>query len=201
MRVLLVHSHPQPESFIAAARDRARAGLAAAGHQVELVDLDAEAFEARLSADEWRAARGRGSPPPLAELPGDVRTQAERLRWAQALVLVYPTWWGAQPATLKGWLDRVWLEGVAYSRPAGTRLPRPLLRDIRHLVAVTTHGSSKWINAIEGEPGKRIVLRQMRACCHPLVRARWVALYRVDRSDVAERRAFLHKVERTMRQL
>ena len=112
-------------------------------------------------------------------------------QWADALVLVYPTWWGAQPAILWGWLDRVWIDGIAFSRRPGARRARPGLRNIRHLVAITTHGSSKWINAVEGEPGKRVVLRRMRACCHPRVRTRWIALYGVDRSDEAERRAFL----------
>ena len=31
------------------------------------------------------------------------------LRWANALVLVYPTWWFNFPATLKGYFDRVFL--------------------------------------------------------------------------------------------
>ena len=66
---------------------------------------------------------------------------------------------------------------------------------------MTTHGSPKRINAIEGEPGKRIVLRQMRALCHRRVRTRWIALYGVDQSDAAEREAFLTRVEQGMRHL
>jgi putative NADPH-quinone reductase len=130
--------------------------------------------------------------------PDDVQAHAARLEWADALVLVYPTWWGAQPAILWGWLDRVWIEGVAFTRPPRVRRARPSLRNIRHLVAITTHGSPKWINAIEGEPGKRVVLRRMRTCCHPRATTRWIALYGVDRSDDAERQAFLRRVERSM---
>ena len=36
------------------------------------------------------------------------------LRRAEALLLVYPTWWFGPPAMLKGWIDRVWLPGVAF---------------------------------------------------------------------------------------
>ena len=132
---------------------------------------------------------------------GGRAAHAARLEWADALVLVYPTWWGAQPAILWGWLERVWIDGIAFSRRPGARRARPGLRNIRHLVAITTHGSSKWINAVEGEPGKRVVLRRMRACCHPRVRTRWIALYGVDGSDEAERRAFLARVERSMAEL
>jgi putative NADPH-quinone reductase len=193
VRTLVVHAHPRADSFAAAVRDRVLAGLHAGGHDIDLLDLYTEGFEPCLSADEWRAHQTG-----IVAKPDDVKAQAARLTRAQALVLVYPTWWGAQPAIMKGWLDRVWVDGVAYTLPVGAHRVRPLLRDVRRLAAVTTHGSPKWINAIEGEPGKRLVLRQMRSLCHPLVRTTWLALYGLDRSGDAERRAFLDKVERKL---
>jgi putative NADPH-quinone reductase len=193
VRILLVHAHPVPGSFVAAVRDRAVAGLRSGGHDVDLLDLYAEGFDPCLTADEWRA-HDVG----IAAKPAEVHAHAARLRAAEALVLVYPTWWGGPPAILKGWLDRVWVEGIAYAHPAGSRRVRALLHDVRRLVVITTHGSPKWVNAIEGEPGKRLVLRQLRALCHPLARTRWLALYGVDRSGVAERQAFLDEVERAM---
>lgn len=39
MRVLYVYCHPLPESFHAAIRKEALAGLKAAGHEVDLLDL------------------------------------------------------------------------------------------------------------------------------------------------------------------
>jgi NAD(P)H dehydrogenase (quinone) len=192
----MVYAHPLADSFVAAVRRSALSGLEAAGHEVDLLDLDAEAFEPCLSLEEWRSHR-----PGITAKPADVQAHAVRLQRADALVLVYPTWWGAQPAIIKGWLDRVWVEGVAYTLPEGATRVRPLLRNIRHLVAVTTHGSPKRINAVEGEPGKRIVLRQMRALCHRRVRTRWLALYGVDQSQGHEREAFLARVEHSMAHL
>jgi putative NADPH-quinone reductase len=198
VNVLLVSTHPLADSYVAAVRSAAIAGLEAGGHVVDVADLDAERFDPCLSRREWEARRSR---PGAADWPDNVRAHAARLQWADALVLVYPTWWGAQPAMLSGWLDRVWIDGVAYTGGRRGRAPRPGLRNIRHLVAITTHGSPKWINAVEGEPGKRVVLRRMRACCHPLVRTRWIALYDVDRSDNAQRQAFLGRVERETAEL
>ena len=193
MRVLLVSAHPLADSFVAAVRAAAISGLRAGGHDVDLLDLDREGFEPRLSLREWESHR-----PGITAKPEEVQAHATRLQWADALVLVYPTWWGAQPAIMKGWLDRVWVEGVAYTRPDGAARVRRKLQNIRHLVAVTTHGSPKHINAIEGESGKRTVLRQMRALCHPRVRTRWLALYGVDQSVAPEREAFLARVETSM---
>jgi NAD(P)H dehydrogenase (quinone) len=44
------------------------------------------------------------------------------LQRADALLLVYPTWWFGLPAMLKGWFVRVWVPGVAFSlRKASSR--------------------------------------------------------------------------------
>ena len=118
---------------------------------------------------------------------------------ATHLVFVYPTWFGAPPAMLKGWLDRVWVAGVAFDRVPGSNRPRARLMHIRRLSVVTTYGSSRWVNALEGEPGKRLVKRWLRVLCHPLARTRWIALYGLDRADDAARRAFLDRVGRAFR--
>ena len=206
MRVLVVSAHPVPDSYVAAVGAAAISGLAAGGHDVDHLDLDAEGFQPLLTRQEWESHRwtavetrrppGAGDP-----RPADVAAHAARLRAADALVLVYPTWWGAQPAIMKGWLERVWVEGVAFTFRSDGRRTRHELRRIRHLVAITTHGSPKRINAVEGEPGKRLVLRQLRAACHPRVRTRWIARYNIDQSDEAGRRRFLDHVERAMADL
>ena len=63
---------------------------------------------------------------------------------------------------------------------------------------ITTYGSSRWVNAIEGEPGKRLVKRWLRVLCHPLARSRWLALYDMDRTTTAARAAFLERVEQAL---
>lgn len=193
MRALVVAAHPDPESFGGAVRERVLRGLEAGGHEVRLIDLYAEDFDPRLTAHE---RRHHLSPP---DTKPAIAAHAEALRWCEALVLVYPTWWGNQPAILKGWFDRVWVEGVAYTLPPGGDRIRPLLRNVRRLVVVTTHGSPKGTNALQGEPGKRIVLRGLRLLCHPRCRSRWVSLYGLDASTAEDRAAFLDRVERRLR--
>ena len=192
-RVHVVYCHPLPESFMAAVLDRTLAGLAA--HEVRVTDLYADGFRPELSAAERAAHLDAPEDKP------DIAAYVEHLRWCDTLVLVYPTWWSGQPAMLKGWLDRVWVNGVAWDLPAGATRIRGRLRNVRRIVAVTTHGSSKFVNAVEGEGGKRIVTRTMRSLCHPLTRTTWLALYTIDRSTREERQAFLDRVERRMRRL
>jgi putative NADPH-quinone reductase len=192
--VLVIYYHPNPESFTAAARDRAVAALRARGHDVRLTDLDADSFQPAMSCDERRTHKEPGIAP-------DLRRYADDLRWAQVLVLVYPTWWSGQPAMLKGWIDRVWVAGVAWELPAGANVIRPLLRNIRRIVVVTGHGSSKLVNAVEGEAGKRTVTRSMRAMCSRRTRTTWCAIYGLDNANENARDRFLAKVERAVSRL
>ena len=90
---------------------------------------------------------------------------------------------------LKGWIERVWVNGVAWELPAGANRLRGRLRNVRRIVAITSHGSSKLINALEGEVGKRMVTRTLRSLCHPLTRTTWLAFYGIDTATDEQRRA------------
>jgi len=195
VNVLVVSAHPHDDSFNARVRDRAIAALRRAGHDVRLTDLYAEGFEARLS----RAERLAHHDDPAGKVA--VARHAADLRWAHALVLVYPTWWSGPPAILKGWVDRTWIEGVAFTLPEGSARVRAALRNIRRLVVITGHGSSRWVNLLEGRTGRLLVMRTMRVLCHPLCRRLWLAAYDLDRAGDRERDAFAARVERAMARL
>jgi NAD(P)H dehydrogenase (quinone) len=195
VKVYLVYCHPSESSFTAAERDRALVGLTGGGHEVRVTDLYADQFVPELSA--WERTNHL-SPP---ETKPEIAVYADNLRWCEALVLVYPTWWAGQPAMLKGWIDRVWVAGVAYELPEGANRIRPLLHNIRRLIVVTTHGSSKLINSLEGEGGKRVVSRSLRVLCSKWARTKWIALYSIDTTSDAKRAAHLDRVEQAMRDL
>jgi putative NADPH-quinone reductase len=184
VRVLVVYAHPDPDSFVGRLKDTVVGTLARCGHQVDLLDLYAEGFD-----------------PVLRDTSEEDAEHARRLVAADALVLVHPTWWSGQPAILKGWVDRVWAEGVAYHVRPGSPRPRRLLRGLRRLVVVTTHGSSRRVNLVQGESGRRLVLRSLRALAHPLVRCRWVAYYGIDEDLPARREVFVARVAREMARL
>jgi NAD(P)H dehydrogenase (quinone) len=194
VRALVVYCHPEPESFVHAALERALAGLARAGHEVRVTDLYADGFEPAMSAAERAVHAEPGVAPEL-------RRYADDLVWAEALVFVYPTWWAGLPAMLKGWIDRVWVAGVAWDLPPGKAVLRPGLRGVRRIVAVTTHGSPKWTNALEGEGGKRTLFRSIRAMCGRRTRTTWCALYGLDHATAERRARFLDRVERTLARL
>ena len=111
------------------------------------------------------------------------------LTGAEGLVLVYPTWWGGLPAPMLGWVQREladWIDGRA------ERASSPL-RTVRRFAAVTTHGSSRWVNRLQGEPGLNLLKRSVAGLCAAGTKLRWVALYGVDRRSDDEISAFLDR--------
>jgi NAD(P)H dehydrogenase (quinone) len=188
-KALVVFAHPVRSSFLGALVDRTMESLREAGAEVRFIDLYAEGFEPAMSRADWTTC-------PMGAVAVELRPHVEALRWADALVLVYPTWFGAQPAMLKGWFDRVWLPDVAFRPPSGPGLSKPRLRNIRSVTVVTSHGSGKLMNALQGEPGKRLALRGIRSLCSRGCRVKWVAFYGNDRAADQDRREFLEKVGR-----
>lgn len=189
MRVLVVHCHPVPESFGAALRDAVLATLAAGGHETRLVDLYAIGFDPVMGAEERRRYHDAG----VNEEP--VREHLDHLRWCEALVFIYPTWWYGPPAMLKGWIDRVWVPHATFAMPEPGKPIRGCLPNIRLIAAVSTLGSPWWWwRVIMGEPGRRILLRGLRPLVHPRCRTIWLALHEMDSVSADQRAAFLAKV-------
>jgi putative NADPH-quinone reductase len=198
VKAYVVYCHPDPQSFTAAVRDRVISTLESSGHSVRVADLYGSGFDPALSRREL-AQHGLPVESKDADSVAALADDVDALTWCDTLILVYPTWWSGQPAMLTGWLDRVLMCGVAWEPPRrGTRI-HGRLKNIRRVVAVTTHGSRRVINMLEGETGKRVMGRAVRALCHPLARTTWLALYDIDRSTGAQRAGFLDRVERRLR--
>lgn len=195
MRVLVIHCHPVADSFSAALRDGACDGARAGGHDVRVIDLSVENFTAVMSAEELRSYKAV-SP----EVGDDITTHIDAVRWAEALVFVYPTWWSTLPAQLKGWLERVMRPGVAFVFDQNNKV-RPGLRNVRHIVGITTYGS-KWLYVkLMKDAGRRTLLRALRLNTSWRTKSTWIPLYGIDGASDSERSAFLNLVRKKMEQL
>lgn len=110
MKALVVVGHPAAASFNHALAAAVRSAWEAAGCEVRFHDLVAEDFDPRLSAAE---ARGQPTTDPL------VRTHIDELRVSDLLAVIHPNCWGAPPAIVKGWIDRVFAPDAAYGFAKG----------------------------------------------------------------------------------
>ena len=197
MRVLVISAHPTEHSFVGALRAGVLDELASLHHDVRHRDLYAENFNPVFSSYE-RVNHVGNIEMKLQQMP-ELRSHVEDIQWAEALVLVYPTWWSGQPAILKGWIDRVLMNEVAWVLPEGASRIRPLLTNIRKVVVVTTHGSTKFVNALEGEAGKRTAFRSIRLMFNKRTRCHWIGFYALDHIPHSERGDLITRARRRVR--
>jgi len=104
MRVMVIYAHPVETSFNAALHAATVTALTRAGHEVDDLDLYAEGFQPVLTRAERLTYHDES-----ANQEG-VKPYVERLKRAEAVVFVFPTWSYGVPAILKGFFDRVLLE-------------------------------------------------------------------------------------------
>jgi NAD(P)H dehydrogenase (quinone) len=194
MRVLYIYCHPLPESFHAAIRAEALAGLRAAGHEVDLLDLYAEKFDPVLSEE----ARRRYHDPALNR--HGLEDYVVRLQRAETLVVQFPVWGFGFPAMLKGFFDRLMMPGVAFdiSDPAQVR---PMLGEVRRIVGIVTYGRPRLMALAMSDPPRKLVKRYLPWFCVRKPPAVYYALYHLNVASEAKRKAFIARVRQAMERM
>ncbi|KAA9022038.1 NAD(P)H-dependent oxidoreductase [Niallia endozanthoxylica] len=124
MKVLLIYAHPNEESFTHAVMERLQAGLILGEHEVQTIDFYKEEFDPVLVVNTSRRRR---------DLLQDPYTERYRNRIAAAdhLIFVYPVWWHSMPAMMRGFIEKTFVSGFAYSfrgKSAQSVLPNGLFR-------------------------------------------------------------------------
>lgn len=130
MHALIVVAHPDPKSLTHAVATQLAEGVSLTGNTAEVADLTAEGFDPRFTASDIAVHLTR------APFPADVAAEQARIDRSDALVLVYPVYWWSMPGLLKGWIDRVFVNGWAYDESPDTGLVKKLQHLQVHLVAL-----------------------------------------------------------------
>ncbi len=113
MKVLVVIGHQRQGSFCHAIAQTAMDELQSSGHEVVYHDLYVEGFDPMLPDNE--IFKGTEKSPVVEQ-------HCSELASADGIVVVHPNWWAMPPAILKGWVDRVFCQGVAYEFGEGGKI-------------------------------------------------------------------------------
>ena len=105
MNILVINGHPDKKSFSAAIFNKVIDNLDNEKHEIETLDLAEMKFDPVLRF---------GYRERMVEDAEITRSQ-ELIQWADHLIFIYPIWWSSMPSLMKGWIDRVFTPGVAYS--------------------------------------------------------------------------------------
>lgn len=187
MKVLLVLAHPLPDSLAARLAAHLREGLEARGHAVRTVDLCAEGFDPVLTPTERRGYYTDSAP------------DRAGLQEAEAIALVFPTWWFGLPAILKGWIDRSFLPGAAFDHSPALRAMEPRLTGLKRAFVVTTLGAP-WAfdRLVMRRPVRQVLKRGVFGPCAPQARFTMLSLYRAEKVEPARLAAFLGRIDRAL---
>jgi len=179
MKCLVVVSHPLSNSLCRFLADNIIGRLIDNGHDVVVQDLYALKFEPALGESERATYYGEYD---TSQIDEQVRTLLE----AEALVLVFPTWWFGFPAVLKGWFDRVWGPGIAYDHADDLGPIKPRLDNLKKVLAVTSLGAPWWVDRLVlWQPVKRILKYAILGVCTKKSKLEFLSIY--DSENLAKR--------------
>lgn len=104
-KILVLCGNPDAETFTGTIADHYQAGAEEGGHMVVRVNIGDLKFDPVLH-------KGYKEIQPLEP---DLLDLQDKFREAEHIVIVYPNWWCAMPAILKGLFDRFWIPGFAFN--------------------------------------------------------------------------------------
>lgn len=136
MKHVVIVAHPNPKSFTLHMADAYVAAAGDRGDAVAVRDLYGMGFDPCLKAGEIPSPDGFACAP-------DVAAEREEIGDADVFAFIYPLWFNAPPAILKGYIDRVFGMGFGYGMGQGGN--EPLLSGKR-MISFTSSGAPKhWL--------------------------------------------------------
>ncbi|SIS56153.1 Putative NADPH-quinone reductase (modulator of drug activity B) [Chryseobacterium ureilyticum] len=103
-KIAIINGHPNKESFNVGVIEAYKQGARQAGAEVKEIVIADLNFNPNLQFGYQKRM----------ELEPDLIKAWEIIQWADHLVWVHPVWWGGLPAITKGFIDRLFLSGMAY---------------------------------------------------------------------------------------
>jgi NAD(P)H dehydrogenase (quinone) len=146
MKISIILAHPDKSSFNHAIARAVAERLERNGHDIFFHDLYAEDFDPLLVADEIHKD---------GILPTAIKDYCKEIQQAGGIIIIHPNWWGQPPAILKGWVDRVIRQGVAYEfleGDSGEGVPRGLLSAKAAIVFNTSNTRAEREQHVFGDP-------------------------------------------------
>lgn len=183
-RIAIINGHPNPGSFCHAISAAYKAGALESGASVKEVHIATLDFDPNLKYG-YRQRQ---------ELEPDLQNAWQIILWADHLVWVHPVWWGGLPALMKGFIDRLFLPGMAYKyREHSVWWDKLLKGKTAHII--TTLDQPGWYYRLSfGRPSVNQLRRSILEFCGVKpVKVSYVGIVRT--STEAQRQKWLRAVQ------
>jgi NAD(P)H dehydrogenase (quinone) len=107
MNQLIIIAHPKKDSFSQIIKNELEKHFIEREDQVKIRDLYELKIDPVLTEGELKFNKEGNICP-------DILVEQNYISWSDQLTIIYPLWWNAFPAILKGYIDRVFINGFAF---------------------------------------------------------------------------------------
>ena len=153
--ILVILGHPDKNSFCGALTKAYIDSAKVSGSEVRELQLGELKFDPIL----WNGYNK------IQELEPDLTKAQELIQWSNHIVFVYPNWWGAMPALMKGFFDRVFLPGFAFKYRENSQFWDKLLSGRTAHLMVTMDTPPLYYRWIYHRPGHNEMKRTILGFC------------------------------------
>ncbi len=154
-KYLIVYAHPSHDGHNGYLLKKLSEKLKTKGIDFEILDLYQQGCDPILKDNELYSAGRR-------DVAEETKIMQAKVKEAERLIFIYPTWWQNMPAILKGFFDRVFVSGFAFVYK--NSIPFGLLKNKRAAVFTTTSGPAFFFYLIR-RSSLRLVTRYILLFC------------------------------------
>ncbi|MBO9702761.1 MAG: NAD(P)H-dependent oxidoreductase [Sporocytophaga sp.] len=180
--VVIINGHPFKESFNASLAYAYKTGVQEAGANVSEIFIGDLTFNPNLQFGYSKRM----------ELEPDLQDAWKTIKEADHLVWIHPVWWGGMPSLMKGFIDRLFLPGMAFSPKENSIWWNKLLIGKTARIITTMDQPGWYYRLVYGRPS----INQLKRCTLEFCGIRPVEVTTIGiikTSDNAKRERWLKK--------
>ncbi|WP_160138622.1 NAD(P)H-dependent oxidoreductase [Chryseobacterium sp. c4a] len=183
-KIAIINGHPNKDSFNFGVTEAYKNGALEAGAEVKEITIAELNFNPNLQFGYQKRM----------ELEPDLLNAWEIIQWADHLVWVHPVWWGGLPALMKGFIDRLFLPGLAYKYRENSLWWDKLLKGKTAHIITTIDQPGWYYRLMYGRPSvNQLKISTLEFCGVKPVKVTYLGIIRTSNED--QRKTWLKKVK------
>lgn len=182
-KVVIINGHPNKASLNFAFAEAYKKGAEKTGAEVKEIVIANLQFNPNLQFGYQKRI----------ELEPDLVKAWEIIQWADHLVWIHPVWWGGLPAVTKGFIDRLFLPGMAFKYRENSVWWDKLLKGKTGHIITTLDQPGWYYRLLYGRPSiNQLKKSTLEFCGIKPVKVTYVGI--IKTSDEKQRSKWLNKI-------
>ena len=154
-KIVIINGHPNKASFNFGIADAYKKGLESQGVTFQEIVISDLNFNPVLKYGYQQRM----------ELEPDLVAAWEKITWADHMVWIHPVWWGGLPALSKGFIDRLFLPGMAFKPRENSLLWDKLLTNKTAHIITTLDQPGWYYRLVYGRPSVNMLKKATLQFC------------------------------------